>query len=218
MTISGSGFNLPNLPPANQTPFEQQTSAQYDLKNTADMGRGHVVIVPQSQAADVSFVLMGRYNLQDYKSERNNPTLVPLMHLYGGAPDIEDKDEGDKAHFNNLFDRLADDVKTMLAGLPTVYTAALKFVIDLAANALNWQDKAQLQSQTENALNRAEAIKRQPDSNYRESLALGKEIADGVEKWMEKMGKNDPDYISTMDFVRDAKEILKGTTHDTATS
>ncbi len=213
MTISGSGFNLPNLTPANQTPYEQQTSGQTDLKNAADMGRGHVVIVPQSQSADVSFVLMGRHNLQDYKAERDNPTLIPLMHLYGSGPDIKSKDEGDKAHFNNLFDHLPEDVKTMLAGLPTVYTAALKFVLDLAANALNWQDKAHVQSQTENALNRAEVIKKLPDASYKESLKLGQEIADGIETWMEKLGKNDPDYISTIDFVRDAKEILKGTTH-----
>lgn len=210
MTISGSSYNLPQIAPSI---YEKETTGQLAQKNTGEV-RGNVTMVPQSQADDVSFIKMDDRNRWDYKSEPERPALRPNTILRGAGAEVSSTDEGVKAQLAKLFDQLPDDTKLELAGLPTVYTAALKFVLDLAANALEAQEKAAIQSQTENALARADENRRFPDKAYLTSIDLGKELAGLTEKWVQELGENDPNSISANEFIEDAKALLNGTKHD----
>ncbi len=210
MTISGSSYNLPQVTPSI---FEKETAGQISQKNTGEV-RGNVTIVPQSQTDDISFTKMDDHNKWDYKAEQERPALRPNNVLRGAGSDIQSSDEGVKAQLSKLYDQLPDDTKLELAGLPTVYTAALKFVLDLAANALDSMEKAAIKSQTENALARADENRRFPDRAYLTSIELGKELAGLTEKWVNDLGENDPGYLSASEFIEDAKALLNGTKHD----
>lgn len=208
MTISSGGFNV-NL---NPTPsiYERETAGAKDMQNAADMGKGNVVIASQTDL--IPFTKMDDRNKWNYKSEPERPSLMPNVLLRGAGADIREPTNW-QSQYDALYDQLPDDAKLALAGLPTVYTAALKFVIDLAANVLEWQDKAVMASQMENALNRIQDNLRFPDGVYRKSLELGEELASLTEKWVGELGQNDPSYIETMEFVDAVKTLLKGTTH-----
>lgn len=207
MTISGSSFNLPQIAPSI---FEKETTGQLAQKNTGEV-RGNVTIVPQSKSDDISFVQLDNHNKWDYKGEPNNPSISPHTMIRAPGPNIENSDEGAKAQLAKLYDQLPDDTKLELAGLPTIYTAALKFVLDLAANALDTQEKAAIQIQTENALARADENRRFPDRSYSTSIALGNELAGLTEKWVQELGENDPDSLAASEFIEDAKSLLNGT-------
>ena len=209
MTISGSSYNLPQIVP---TIYEKETSGQLIQKNTGEV-RGNVTMVPQSQSDDVSFVKMDDRNKWDYKSEPERPALRPNTVLRGSGAEIKSTDEGVKAQLEKLLDQLPDDTKLELAGLPTIYTAALKFVLDLAANALEAQEKAALLIQSENALARADENRRFPDRSYLTTIELGKELADLTEKWVQEIGENDPGALAANEFIEDAKALLNGTKH-----
>lgn len=209
MTISGSSFNLP---PASPSIYEKETTGQIAQKNTGDV-RGNVTMVPQSQSDDISFTKMDDRNRWDYKSEPERPALRPNSVLRGSGSEVTSSDDGVKAQMAKLMDQLPDDTKLELAGLPTVFTAALKFVLDLAANALEAQEKAAIQSQTENALARADENRRFPDKSYLTSIELGKELAGLTEKWVSEIGENDPGSIAAGEFIEDAKALLSGTKH-----
>jgi hypothetical protein len=211
MTISSSGFN-PIVTPQ-QTVFEKQTTGQHDLKNTGEV-RGNVTILPQSQSDSIPFTKLDDHNKWDYKSEPENPTLMPNITLRGAGADVKTSDEGVQAHAENLFAQMTDDVKLELAGLPTTLTAALRFVIDIGANTLEWQDKALIKTQSENALARVEENKKAPHTAYEQSLKLGTEIAGITEKWVQEIGQNDPGFIDASEFLEDTKNLLKGTSHD----
>lgn len=210
MTISGSSYNLPQIAPS---VFEKETTGQQVQKNMGEV-RGNVTIVPQSKADDVSFVQVDNHNKWDYKGEPNNPAIVPQGMVRASGPDIENSDEGAKAQLAKLYDQLPDDTKLELAGLPTVYTAALKFVLELAANALDQQAKAAIQIQTENALALADENRRFPDRSYSTAIELGNELAGLTEKWVQELGENDPGSIEAGEFIEDAKDLINGTKHD----
>lgn len=211
MTISGSSYNLPQIAP---TIYEKETSGQQAQKNTGEV-RGNVTMVPQSQSDDVPFTKLDDRNRWDYKSEPERPALRPNSVLRGAGSEVKESDEGAKAQLSKLLDQLPDDTKLELAGLPTVFTAALKFVLDLAANALEAQEKAAIQSQTENALARADENRRFPDRAYLTSMELGKELAGLTKKWVDEIGENDPGALAASEFIEDAKDLLNGTTHAT---
>lgn len=210
MTISGSSYNLPQIAP---TIYEKETSGQQAQKNTGEV-RGNVTMVPQSQADDVPFTKLDDRNKWDYKSEPERPALMPNTVLRGAGSEIKNSDEGAKAQLERLMDQLPDDTKLELAGLPTIYTAALKFVLDLAANALDSMEKAAIQTQTENALARADENRRFPDRSYVTSINLGKELAGLTEKWVNEIGGNDPGSLAASEFIENAQALINGTKHD----
>lgn len=210
MTISGSSYNLPQIAPS---VYEKETSGQQTQKNTGEV-RGNVTMVPQSQADDVPFTKLDDRNRWDYKSEPERPALMPNSVLRGAGSEIKNTDEGAKAQLARLMDQLPDDTKLELAGLPTVYTAALKFVLDFAANTLDSMEKAAIQTQTENALARADENRRFPDRSYITSINLGKELAGLTEKWVNEIGVNDPGSLAASEFIEDAQALINGTKHD----
>lgn len=212
MTISSGGFNI-NF---NPTPsiYERETSGTKDMQNAGDLGKGSVVI--SSQTDLVPFTKMGDRNVWNYKAEQERPSLMPNIILRGSGADIQDKDEGWKTAQNTLYNQLPEATKLLLAGVPTVYIAALKFVLDLSAKALAWQEKALVLIQTENALARREENKRFPDKAYKQSLELGKELSELTEKWVEEIGPNDPSFIESKEFLDNVKILLVSTRGSTS--
>lgn len=211
MTISSGGFNV-NFNPT-PTIYERETTGSKDLQNAGDIGKGNVVI--SSKTDLIPFTKLDDRNKWNYKAEPERPALMPNNILRGSGAEVVNRDEGWRTQYERLYDRLPDDVKLQLAGLPTVYTAALKFVLDLAAHALNWQAKALLYTQTENALNRVNENLKFPDRTYGSSLRFGKELTKTLEKWVDAIGHNDPSYIESKEFLQIVRTLLKGTkTHD----
>lgn len=210
MAISGSGFNINPTP--EPTIFHLQTTGQFEQKNAGDV-RGNAVILPQSASDDVSFTKLDNRNKWDYKSESERPSLTPNTILRGSGPQIKNTDDGWRAQYEDLLNHLPDDVKLELAGLPTVYTAALKFVLDLAANALDSQSKALQMSQSENALARVNENAKLPEKAYQVALAFGDELTSVLERWIKAIGQNDPGYQENIEFLGDAKALLEGLSH-----
>lgn len=207
MTISSGGLNV-NF---NQTPtiYEKETSGAKDMQNAADMGKGNVVILAQTDL--VPFTKMGDRNVWGYKAEPERPSLMPNTILRGSGADIQNKNEDWKSHYETLYNQLSDDLKLQLAGLPTYDTATLKFIINFGAEALDWQEKALLLIQTENALARTAEIRRFPDQAYKQSLELGKELTALTEKWVNEIGPNDPSFIEAKEFLDNVNTLLQET-------
>jgi hypothetical protein len=206
MTISGGGLNVNFLP----TPsiYEQQTGAQQELQKQADIGKGNVMIVPQSQQDMIPFPKMAERNTWNYKSESNRPSLLPMGTLRGSGPDFEVKDERWQAHYELLFDELPEEVKEELLGLPTINSEALKLILELAARFMDWQDQAERVVGSEHAEIQAQANLAFGNATFINSKALGKELLEGSEKWLEELGANDPLYAETKEFIAALREIL----------
>lgn len=207
MTISSGGLNV-NF---NQTPtiYEKETSGAKNLQNTADMGKGNVVIASQTDL--IPFTKMGDRNVWNYKAEQERPSLMPNTTLRGSGADIQNRDDNWKTHYDSLFNQLPDELKLQLAGVPSPVTATLKAVLDLAANAIAAQERALLLIQTENALARTAELKRFPNQAYKQSLEMGNELVALTEKWVDEIGPNDPSYIESKDFIGNVRALLQGT-------
>lgn len=191
MTISSGGYNF--YP---STPQSSETTGEHYLKNTGET-EGSVVILPQSQSTDILFTKLDNRTKWDYQAEQ--PGLAPHTPIQGNVPEKE----GTAAlHYDELLRNLPEDTLAELAGLPTVYTAALKFVLEWAAGALEAQDKALSKSSSKKDTTQF------ADKTYETAIQLGKELKDLTEKWAKKLGQNDPEYTENVEFMKDIKGLL----------
>lgn len=205
MTISGGGLNINYNP----TPsiYEQQTTGQQELQKQADIGKGNVVIASQTDLIPMS--KMAERNTWNYKSEAGRPSLLPMGTLRGSSPDSTVRDEGWLTRYGELFDELPEDIKAELLGLSTINTEAMKLILELAARAINWQDQAAKMVNNESALIRTQINLDFDRGLLANSKDMGEEFLKNAENWLETLGRNDPQYLESKEFINTLKEFLK---------
>lgn len=207
MTLPLLPFNIPNFSPT-PTIYEQQTSGRHDLQNEANIGKGNVVIVPQSQADLIPFSKLAERNTWNYKSEADRPTLTQVFTTRGSGVEIQDKTTSD-ANYNILYNQLPDDLKNDMEKYPTPLTIAFTSVLKMLADAITWQQTVKVVSNTENAINRQGQNQRYPDQSFANTVAVGKELVSYANSLLEKIGKNDPHYLEVKQFVDSVDANLK---------
>lgn len=192
MTISGSGYN-PNLF-VNPSIYEKETSGQRQLQKEADIGRGNVVIVPQSQQDLVPLTHLAERNTWNYKSDANHPSLRLVGQLRGAGAEVRGGALEWEKHYLELYEELPAQVKADLEYLLPI-GESLKEVLEIASKLLAWQEIAKVRAESENALQRVESNLSFPLEAFRNAFEMGNEMSKFAKKWLEILGANDPAYL-----------------------
>lgn len=205
MTISSSGFNINFLP----TPsiYERQTTGQTEQKNRGEVA-GNVTMVPQSDQDLVPLTKVQDRNLWNYKAESGHPALKPMSTMRGEAANVREDNVSWQDSLKELYDKLPDDVKTILEGTPTIYTESFQLVLELGARASNWQDAAVRSSNSEGAQNLAKANADFPEAGFSTTLAAGQELVGLAQQHLQTIGPNDPSYSEVKEFADSLQELL----------
>lgn len=194
MTISGSGYNA-NLNPPTPSIYETETSGQKSMQNDANIGRGNVVIVPQSKQDDLPFTRLFERNTWNYKSESNTPTLLPQGQVRGAGVIIKPNEERVLELYEELLKSLPEDVKELLLGPPTTYIEAFKKVMRALAEGERWLEGALENVLKEGALSRAKAIEEAPVKQLIHSQAVTKEVLLSLKGILEEGEASHPDVL-----------------------
>jgi hypothetical protein len=197
MTISG-GMNF------NPTP----TQAVYGSQVAQSAGQNREGIADVMTSSDLNAITQLGGNIHSYEGEASKPSLKTL--LLGSPPQESDRSDAIKEQYKELYNQFSEDMKLELAGEPTVYTAALRYVMDLAAKAVDGQNQAAAAERDTQDQERNRAL---PKAVYQNSLEIGKELANQIEAWIKKGGANDPNYLEGTEFVATLKTLLKGTSY-----
>lgn len=210
MTISSGGFNLPN-PSFSPTPtiFEQETTGMHDLKNKGDVGRGNVVIVPQSQTDEIPFSKLAERNTWNYRSEADNPTIKSPGQLRGNAPDLSQKDDQWKASYNELIADLPVELQTELQQPTMEETGTLQDILVLGARTMTWVDSVSTMMASENAQNRAQLNGALPVFANQNALAQVNELRESMQNTLNEVGQNAPFYQESSGFIADVASIAE---------
>lgn len=204
MTISGSGYNPQYI---NPSIYERETTGQKQLQKEADIGRGNVVIIPQSQQNDVPFIHLAERNILNYRSEADRPSLWPMGQMRGSAPLIRGNVLDWETHYLELFEALPKEVKEELE-YRLATGEAFKEVLQMAATLLAWQELVKISMESENALKRVENNARFSIEAFKSALEIGNEMAELSKKWLEILGVNDPAYLAANEDLANFKAIL----------
>jgi hypothetical protein len=207
MTIPHLPINI-NLNPT-PTIYEQQTSARQDLQNQANMGKGNVVIVPQSDTDLIPFSKLAERNTWNYRSEADRPSLPPVFTARGSGATIEEKTgSAAEENYNILHDQLPEGLKADMAEYPTPLTASLTALLKSLAEGVTWQESVKVMLNSENAMNRQEANLKFPDQTFANTIAIGNELVTSAYQLLADIGPSDPHYLDVKAFVDDVNTYI----------
>jgi hypothetical protein len=194
----------------NPTPtiYEQQTSGRHDLQNQGNIGKGNVVIVPQSDTADISFVNYTNTTLWNYKSESDRPSLPPAFTARGSGANIQENPASPEENFNALNSQLPEGMKGEMTAYPTPQTVAFNQILKSMAEAMTFQETVKVILSSENAINRQQANLRFPDQTFTNTLTAGNELVTTAERWLSDIGPNDPHYLEAQGLIDTVKNDL----------
>lgn len=199
-------MTIPQLPiniNFNPTPtiYEQQTSGRQDFQNRADIGKGNVVIVPQSDADTVPFSKLAERNTWNYRSEADRPSLPLVFKAFGSGATIEEKSGNTEENYTMLHDQLPEGLKADMAAYPTPLTVALENLLKSLATGVVWQESVKVMLSSENAINRQQNNLKYPDQTFANTVAAGKSLVASAYKLLDEIGQNDPHYLEVKTFV-----------------
>lgn len=211
MTISSGGFNPPT-PSFSPTPtiYEQETTGRHDLQNKADIGRGNVVIVPQSSTDEVPLSKLAERNTWNYKSESGRPSLRPAGQLRGNAPELTQKEDPKIAGYTSeLTDELPVELQAELKQPTMKETGSLQDVLKLGAQTMAWVDGASTMLASENAQMRAQVNGTLSTAVNQSALNQVNELTESMQNALNEAGPNAPFYQESSGFVADVAFIAQ---------
>lgn len=207
-------MTFPQLPinvNLNPTPtiYEQQTTARQDLQNQANIGKGNVVIVPQSDTDLIPFTKLAERNTWNYKSEADRPSLPPVFTARGSsAGAAEEKTGTAEENYNILHDQLPEGLKSDMAKYPSPLTVGFDNLLKKVAEGAVWQESVKVILGSENAINRQGANLQYPDGSFANTVASGREFVETALQLLNDIGPNDPHYLEVKAFVDDVQTNL----------
>lgn len=211
MTISSGGFNPPS-PSFSPTPtiFEQETTGRHDLQNKGDIGRGNVVIVPQSSTDEVPLSKLAERNTWNYKSESGRPSLKPAGQLRGNAPEVGQKSDPKIAEYaNELIDELPIEMQTELKQPTMEETGTVQDVLLMGAQTMAWVDGVSTTMTSENAQVRSQINGQLATTANQNALGLVNELSESMQNALNEVGANAPFFQESSGFVADVASIAQ---------
>lgn len=208
MTISSGGFNVEFSP--TPTIYQQQVSGQHDLQNEANIGRGNVVIVPQSQQNDIPFSQLDQRNIWNYKSDSGHPTLLAQGQLRGATGDPQVRDDSWQPAYEELLNQLPEDVQNAVANAVTPEAVVLKEVLQFGARGLDIVNSSEKSVAAENAVNRAKMSQGYAEFILANARGNAEELQAIANHLLDEIGPNDPHYSETNDYLGSVQRLYDG--------
>lgn len=210
-------MTIPHLPininlNANPTIYEQQTTGRLDLQNRADIGRGNVVITPQSDADLIPFSKLAERNTWNYRSEADRPSLPPVFTTRGSGATFEERIGTSKENYDALHDQLPEGLKADMAKYPTPLTVALESLLKSLAEGVTWQQSVTVMLTSENAAVRQQVNQNFPNYTFTNTIAMGNELVASADQLLSEIGQNDPHHLEVKAFVDDIRTHLSQVT------
>lgn len=210
MTISSGGFNLPS-PSFSPTPthFEQETSARFNLQNQGQIGKGNVVIVPQSQLDEVPLSKLAERNTWNYRSDASRPSLKSVGQNRMNAPELLNRDAGWQGVYNSLIGTVQDKDLAQELNNPTLpETRSLLEVFETSARGIEWLAGASASLETESAQKKGEENREFTGQGFLSAKALGEEILEAVNRNVDIAGLNLPEHGEVKELSTNFQELL----------